>query len=137
MAPSRAALPQLRSPTGWQSTTSFGRHLKGSPCAAVPPSYGAPRPKLRPGIRPRARAASAAALGGSRAAKSGGSSGVACNENTAALIYAFTQGAFAGERMGERSQLVRRLESEVLAMVKGTRGARPATSPLGATNDGT
>ena len=58
-----------------------------------------------------------------------------CNENTAALIHAFTRGALAGDRMGERSQLVRRLESEALAMANGAQlrqggqGARPASSP--------
>ena len=47
----------------------------------------------------------------------------------------FGQGALAGDRMGERSQLVRRLESEALAMANGAQlrqggpGARPASSP--------
>ena len=95
---------------------------KGQDAATV----AAGRPKRGKGHRTPARSASAAALGPRTPP---------CNENTAALIHAFTRGALAGDRMGERSQLVRRLESEALAMANGAQlrqggqGARPASSP--------
>ena len=114
--PARGALPQLS-----QSAAVLSQPPKSAIGAASAAVYGALRPKRGPGHRTPARAASAAAL-----------RTPPCNENTAALIHAFARGALASDRMGERSQLVRRLESDALAMAKGaqlTQGARPASSP--------
>ena len=121
--PVKGALPQLS-----QSAAVLSQQPKSVIGAASAAVYGALRPKRGPGHRTPARAASAAALGPRTPP---------CNENTAALIHAFTRGALAGDRLGERSQLVRRLESEALAMAKGaqltqgSQGARPASSPPG------
>ena len=119
--PVKGALPQLS-----QSAAVLSQQPKSVIGAASAAVYGVLRPKRGKGHRTPARSASAAALGPRTPP---------CNENTAALIHAFTRGALAGDRMGERSQLVRRLESEALAMANGAQlrqggqGARPASSP--------
>jgi hypothetical protein len=112
--PVKGALPQLS-----QSAAVLSQPPKSVIGAASAAVYGVLRPKRGPAHRTPARAASAAALGPRTPP---------CNENTAALIHAFTRGALAGDRLGERSQLVRRLESEALAMAKGA-PRRPVTAP--------